>query len=29
MTVEEAADFFKAVPRVRETFKTLHRVAPP
>ncbi len=26
MTVEEAADFFKAVPRVRETFKTLHRV---
>ncbi|QDM19520.1 excinuclease ABC subunit UvrA [Tardiphaga sp. vice352] len=26
MTVEEAADFFKAVPRVRETFKTLQRV---
>jgi excinuclease ABC subunit A len=26
MTVEEAAEFFKAVPRVRETFKTLHRV---
>ncbi|MGY8662925.1 excinuclease ABC subunit UvrA [Bradyrhizobium sp. UFLA05-109] len=26
MTVEEAADFFKAVPRVRETFNTLHRV---
>jgi excinuclease ABC subunit A len=26
MTVEEAADFFKAVPRVRETLKTLHRV---
>jgi excinuclease ABC subunit A len=26
MTVEEAADFFKAVPRIRETFKTLHRV---
>src|SRR6202521_2085570 len=26
MTVEEALDFFKAVPRVRETFKTLHRV---
>jgi excinuclease ABC subunit A len=26
MTVEEAADFFKAVPRVRETFQTLHRV---
>jgi excinuclease ABC subunit A len=26
MTVEEAADFFKAVPRVRETFRTLHRV---
>jgi excinuclease ABC subunit A len=26
MTVEEAADFFKAVPRVRDTFKTLHRV---
>ncbi len=26
MTVEEAADFFKAVPRVRETFVTLHRV---
>src|SRR3981189_1318620 len=25
MTVEEAADFFKAVPRVRETLKTLHR----
>ena len=25
MTVEEAAEFFKAVPRVRETFKTLHR----
>ncbi|MCA6109009.1 excinuclease ABC subunit UvrA [Bradyrhizobium cenepequi] len=26
MTVEEAAEFFKAVPRVRETFRTLHRV---
>jgi excinuclease ABC subunit A len=26
MTVEEAAEFFRAVPRVRETFKTLHRV---
>ncbi|HXQ08491.1 MAG TPA: excinuclease ABC subunit UvrA, partial [Bradyrhizobium sp.] len=26
MTVEEAAEFFKAVPRVRETFETLHRV---
>src|SRR4029077_6253840 len=26
MTVEEAAEFFKEVPRVRETFKTLHRV---
>jgi excinuclease ABC subunit A len=26
MTVEEAADFFKAVPRVRDTFQTLHRV---
>src|SRR5438876_837887 len=26
MTVDEAAEFFKAVPRVRETFKTLHRV---
>src|SRR5436853_5463409 len=26
MTVEEAAEFFKAVPRVRETFKPLHRV---
>src|ERR1700729_2264950 len=26
MTVEEAAELFKAVPRVRETFKTLHRV---
>ncbi|MDB5600296.1 MAG: excinuclease subunit [Xanthobacteraceae bacterium] len=26
MTVEEAATFFKAVPKVRETFKTLHRV---
>lgn len=26
MTVEEAAEFFKAVPRVRETFQTLHRV---
>lgn len=26
MTVEEAAEFFKAVPRVRETFKTLQRV---
>jgi len=26
MTVEEAVDFFKAVPRVRETFSTLHRV---
>ncbi|KZD24462.1 excinuclease ABC subunit UvrA [Tardiphaga robiniae] len=26
LTVEEAAEFFKAVPRVRETFKTLHRV---
>jgi excinuclease ABC subunit A len=26
MTVEEAVEFFKAVPRVRETFKTLHRV---
>src|SRR6478736_2596406 len=26
MTVEEALEFFKAVPRVRETFKTLHRV---
>src|SRR5215475_2962526 len=26
MTVEEAAEFFKAVPRVRETFVTLHRV---
>src|SRR5690348_7467943 len=26
MTVEEAAEFFQAVPRVRETLKTLHRV---
>src|SRR6201994_3768528 len=26
MTVEEAAEFFKAVPRVRETFKTLQKV---
>ncbi len=26
MTVDEAADFFKAVPRVRETFRTLQRV---
>src|SRR3982075_1236405 len=26
MTVDDAADFFKAVPRVRETLKTLHRV---
>ncbi len=26
MTVDEAADFFKAVPKVRETFKTLQRV---
>ena len=26
MTVEEAAEFFKAVPRVRDTFKTLKRV---
>jgi excinuclease ABC subunit A len=26
MTVDEAADFFKAVPRVRDTFKTLQRV---
>jgi excinuclease ABC subunit A len=26
MTVEEAAEFFKAVPRVRDTFVTLHRV---
>src|SRR5258708_33799775 len=26
MTVEEGAEFFKAVPRVRETFKKLHRV---
>jgi excinuclease ABC subunit A len=26
MTVEEAAEFFKAVPRVRDTFNTLHRV---
>ena len=26
MTVEEAVDFFKAVPAVRETFKTLDRV---
>ncbi len=26
MTVEEAVEFFKAVPRVRDTFKTLHRV---
>jgi excinuclease ABC subunit A len=26
MTVEEAADFFKAVPRVRDTFETLRRV---
>ena len=26
MTVEEALDFFKAVPRVREVLKTLHRV---
>ncbi|MFD2182853.1 excinuclease ABC subunit UvrA [Rhodoplanes azumiensis] len=26
MTVEEGAEFFKAVPRVRETLKTLHRV---
>ena len=26
MTVEEAADFFKAVPRVRDVLKTLHRV---
>jgi len=26
MTVEEAAEFFKAVPRVRETFETLRRV---
>ena len=26
MTVDEAAEFFKAVPRVREIFKTLHHV---
>ncbi|WP_424631283.1 excinuclease ABC subunit UvrA [Bradyrhizobium sp. SYSU BS000235] len=26
MTVDEATEFFKAVPRVRETFKTLQRV---
>ena len=26
MTVEDAAELFKAVPRVRETFKTLHDV---
>jgi excinuclease ABC subunit A len=26
MTVEEAADFFRAVPRVRDTLMTLHRV---
>ncbi|MES2599984.1 MAG: excinuclease ABC subunit UvrA [Pseudomonadota bacterium] len=26
LTVDEAADFFKAVPRVRETFRTLQRV---
>ncbi|HVY58961.1 MAG TPA: excinuclease ABC subunit UvrA [Xanthobacteraceae bacterium] len=26
MTVEEAAEFFTAVPRVRDTLKTLHRV---
>jgi excinuclease ABC subunit A len=26
MTVEEAAEFFKAVPRVRDTLQTLHRV---
>jgi excinuclease ABC subunit A len=26
MTVEEAAEFFKAVPRVRDTLTTLHRV---
>jgi len=26
MTVEEAAEFFKAVPRVRDTFETLRRV---
>jgi excinuclease ABC subunit A len=26
MTVEEAAEFFKAVPRVRDVLKTLHRV---
>jgi excinuclease ABC subunit A len=26
MTVEEALDFFKAVPRVRDVLKTLHRV---
>jgi excinuclease ABC subunit A len=26
MTVDEAADFFKAVPRVRDTFRTLQRV---
>ena len=26
MTVEEAPDFFKAVPRVRDVLKTLHRV---
>ena len=26
MTVEEAAEFFKAVPRVRDTLMTLHRV---
>jgi excinuclease ABC subunit A len=26
MTVEEAAEFFKAVPRVRDFSKTLHRV---
>jgi excinuclease ABC subunit A len=26
MTVEEAAEFFKAVPRVRNTLETLHRV---
>jgi excinuclease ABC subunit A len=26
MTVEEAADFFKAVPRIRNVLKTLHRV---
>src|SRR5438067_8520661 len=26
MTVDEATEFFKAVPRIRETFQTLHRV---